>query len=51
MLRLRPWSALVGLILLPVLRADEKQAEKWLVDRALTISPACRSSNIDSTQG
>src|SRR5260370_273349 len=39
MLRLRPWSALVGLILLPVLRADEP-AEKWLLDRAGTIAPA-----------
>src|SRR5713101_3959927 len=40
MLRLRSWSALAGLILLPALRADDPPAEKWLVDRAVTITPA-----------
>ncbi|MFL5342650.1 MAG: hypothetical protein ACJ8F7_21165 [Gemmataceae bacterium] len=39
MTRLRPWCALVALILPSALRADEPQ-EKWLVDRALTITPA-----------
>ena len=41
MIRLRPLCALVALVLLlPALRADEKPAEKWHYDRAVTVSPA-----------
>jgi hypothetical protein len=50
--RLRRWSALAGLVILAGLlstlrgqapsekQAEDKPAEKWLVDRALTVSPA-----------
>src|SRR5689334_14213620 len=44
MQRLRPRSALAGLVLLTgwltLLRGQEPAAEKWLDDRALVVSPA-----------
>jgi hypothetical protein len=41
MIALRPLCALaVAIFVLPLLRADEPPKEKWLFDRAVTISPA-----------
>jgi hypothetical protein len=40
MIRLRHWSALVCAVLLaPALRAEDKPASPWAVDRTLTVSP------------
>ncbi|HLW64838.1 MAG TPA: hypothetical protein VKS79_05915 [Gemmataceae bacterium] len=37
---LRPFCALVGLLLISTLRAEDPPKEKWLTDRTVTISPA-----------
>jgi hypothetical protein len=40
MIRLRPWSALIfTLLLAPLLRAEDKPASPWAIDRSLTVSP------------
>jgi hypothetical protein len=40
MIRLRPWSALILAVLLtPALRAEDKPAAPWAVDRTLLVSP------------